>query len=78
MQKADHAGEAGTWFLIDQLNPLGARTFEFLGDVVSLEAQVMQSAAPAREELADAIVGIERFQQFDSLSPAISSAARTP
>src|ERR1700722_1933369 len=65
MQEADHAGQAVAWLLIDQLDSLGARRFQFAFDVVGLEAYVMQAAAAPREELAHRVVGVERFEQFD-------------
>src|SRR5258708_15614091 len=65
MQETDHACEAVARLLIDQLDSLAERRFEFAGDVVGLEAYVMQTAAAPREELADRVVGIERLEQFD-------------
>src|SRR5271168_956281 len=65
MQEADQAGQAVARLLIDQLDVLGARRFELAGDVVGLEAYVMQAAAAPCEEFADRVVGVEWLEQFD-------------
>src|SRR5271155_4631430 len=65
MQEADHSRQAVARLLIDQLDSLGARSFELACDVVGLEAYVMQAAAAPREELADGVVEVERLEQFD-------------
>jgi len=40
-------------------------------DAVALKAYVVQSATAAREELANAAIGIDRLQQFDFTSARI-------
>src|SRR5690242_6475251 len=65
MQKAYHTRQSRPRLLVDELDPLGARSFEFARDVLSLEAYVMESATTAAEEFADAVVVIKRFEQFN-------------
>src|SRR5580698_3062062 len=65
MEKADHAGQSSAGLLVDELNALRLRAVELALDVLGLEAQVMEPAAALREELADTVIGTERFQQFD-------------
>src|SRR6202044_1120344 len=70
MQETNHSRQPIARLLIDQLDSLGARSFELACDVVGFETYVMQAAATPREELADRIVEVERLGQFDlTLSP---------
>jgi hypothetical protein len=78
MEEADAAGEPVPRRLVEQRDPAPLERAERVGDVGSLEAEVMEAfAAPARKRATpeSARVG---SSSSTSLSPAASRAARTP
>src|SRR5512137_1714996 len=65
MEKADQAGEAVARLLVYQRHAARPRRIELARDIVGLEAHMMEPAAAAREELADAALGGQRLEQLD-------------
>ena len=78
MQKRNAPGQPITRSTSSSGDALAPERGEILIDTRGLEAQVMQSLAPLREEARDSGVGGRRLEQLDLAVAGGESAARTP